>query len=59
MQYVAIMLGIIFTIGVIFAPSNNSDMKSIKLEMCKKDAKCVYSPNDIPNDMVREYYKNK
>lgn len=59
MQYIAIILGLVFVILVTLSDSKQTDIKSVKLEMCKKDAKCSYSPDDIPSYMAREYYKNK
>jgi hypothetical protein len=59
MQYIAIILGLIFVILVTLSDSKQTDIKSVKLEMCKKDAKCSYSPDDIPSYMAREYYQNK
>lgn len=53
------IFGIIIVILGLFTTNHNTDIKTVRLEMCKKDAKCVYSPEDIPSDMVREYYKNK
>lgn len=59
MQYIAIILGLIFVILVTLSDSKQTDIKSVKLEMCKKDAKCTYSPDDIPSYMAKEYYQNK
>lgn len=57
--HIVIIFCIITVILALFNNNHNTDVQTVRLEMCKKDAKCVYSPEDIPSDMVREYYKNK
>lgn len=59
MKYIAVILGVIFAIMVTLSESKHTDVKAVKLEMCKKDAKCTYSPDDIPSYMAKEYYQNK
>lgn len=59
MHILAIILSVVFFILAAVSPASNSDLNVTRFEMCKKDPKCSYSPQDIPSSIVKEYFDNK